>query len=92
MQAQIGLPSGERMSLGGFMAVDRNKLKALPGEKLAELARTDELELIYLHLQSMRNFGRMREKLGQGSPQPAPDTAPPASESAATGASKGRTR
>jgi hypothetical protein len=78
MQAQIGLPSGERMSLGGFMAVDRNKLKALPGDKFAELAKTDELELIYLHLQSMRNFGNMRDKLGPGAPQPDKDTAPPA--------------
>ena len=42
--------------LGGFMAVNRAKLKAVPGEKLAELAQTDELELLYLHLQSMRNF------------------------------------
>jgi hypothetical protein len=41
------------------MAVDREKLKALPGDKLAELARTGELELIYVHLQSMRNFGAM---------------------------------
>jgi hypothetical protein len=82
MQAQIGLPSGERVSLGGFMAVDRNKLKALPGDKLAELAKTDELELIYLHLQSMRNFGLMREKLGSAPAQPAGDTAPPTAAAA----------
>jgi hypothetical protein len=36
----------------------------LPGDKLAELAKTDELELIYLHLQSMRNFGALKDRLG----------------------------
>lgn len=63
MQAQLKLQSGERMSLAGFMAVDRKKLKALPDATLAELARGDELELVYLHLQSMRNFGLMRGRL-----------------------------
>jgi SapC len=64
MQAQVELNSGEKYSLGGFMAVNREKLKELPAEKLAELAKTDELELIYLHLQSMRNFGALKDRLG----------------------------
>lgn len=63
MQAQISMGSGERVSLGGFWAVNRAKLKALPGDKLAELAKTDELELLYLHMQSMRNFNELRERL-----------------------------
>ena len=64
MQAQVEL-SGERFSLGGFMAVNRAKLKEVSGEKLAELAKTDELELIYLHLQSMRNFTPLRDRLAR---------------------------
>jgi SapC len=64
MQAQVEMNSGEKYSLGGFMAVNREKLKELPGDKLAELAKTDELELIYLHLQSMRNFGALKDRLG----------------------------
>jgi hypothetical protein len=80
MQAQIALESGERMSLGGFMAVNRNKLKALPGETLAELAKTDELELLYLHLQSMRNFTGLKDRLvviqGGKADEPAPSSAP----------------
>jgi len=56
MQAQVEMGSGEKLSLTGFMAVSRAKLKALSGDKLAELAKTDELELLYLHLYSMRNF------------------------------------
>ncbi|MDB5978260.1 MAG: multidrug transporter [Nevskia sp.] len=63
MQAQATLPSGERLSLTGFMAVERKKLKALSAEALAELAQTDALELIYLHLQSIRNFNNMRDRL-----------------------------
>lgn len=64
MHAQVETNSGERYALGGFMAINRDRLKELPGEKLAELARTDELELIYLHLQSMRNFSTLKDRLG----------------------------
>ena len=63
MQAQVELASGERMALSGFMAVSRLKLKAVSGDKLAELAQTDELELLYLHLQSMRNFLSLKDRL-----------------------------
>jgi hypothetical protein len=63
MQADVQMRSGERLSLRGFMAVNRTKLKALQGDKLAELAKTDELELLYLHLQSMRNFTSLPERI-----------------------------
>jgi SapC len=63
MQAQVDLASGERLALSGFMAVNRAKLKAVPGEKLAELAQSDGLELLFLHLQSMRNFSNLRDRL-----------------------------
>jgi len=71
MRAQIALASGERVALQGFMAVERARLKALPGERLAELARTDELELIYAHLQSLRNFGSVRDRLAGAATAPA---------------------
>jgi len=61
MQAQIAMGSAQPISLTGFMAVNRDKLKAVPGDKLAELAKTDELELLYTHLQSLRNFSPMAE-------------------------------
>ncbi len=69
MQASFTLQSGEKLSLEGFMVVNRDKLKSLTGEQLADLARFDELELIYLHLQSMRNFSSMAERLVQNLPQ-----------------------
>jgi hypothetical protein len=63
MQAQVKTGNGPAFSLGGFLAVNRDRLKALPGDKLSELAKTDELELLYLHLQSMRNFEGLRDRL-----------------------------
>ncbi len=65
MQAQFTLGTGEQMSLAGFSAVSRKRLKALSAEQLADLTRTDELELIYLHLQSMRNFSAMVQRTPQ---------------------------
>jgi hypothetical protein len=62
MRAQVTLDSGERMALTGFMAVNRGRLKTLSGDKLVEMARSDELELVYAHLHSMRNFAAMRER------------------------------
>jgi hypothetical protein len=59
MTARFNLPSGDKAALTGFMAIDRDKLKALPGDKLVELSRTGELELIYIHLQSLRNLSKM---------------------------------
>jgi hypothetical protein len=63
MQAQFTLGTGEKMSLSGFHVVSRERLKALPAETLHQLAATNELELIYLHLQSMRNFTELKDRL-----------------------------
>ena len=76
MQAQIAVPAGERLGLAGFMAADRRKLAALSPLQLAQLAGSDELEWIYLHLLSMRNFGLMRDRLGEA-PAPIPAAAAP---------------
>jgi hypothetical protein len=63
MQAQVTTPSGEKLSLTGFSAVNRDKLRALDGDALASLAKTDELELLYLHLSSMRNFNEVKDRV-----------------------------
>lgn len=63
MQASITMEGGAPVSLAGFMVVNRDRLKALPAETLAALARTDELELLYLHLRSMRNFEGLRARM-----------------------------
>jgi len=63
MRAEFTLAGGEKTTLTGFQAVDRARLKALPAQTLSELAASDELELIYLHLQSMRNFNEVKDRL-----------------------------
>jgi hypothetical protein len=75
MHAKVSLDSGQRMSLTGFMAVDRKKLKELAPEKLAELAKTDELELVYLHLASLKNFDGVKDRLvaQQANMEPEPE-------------------
>ena len=62
MQAQVTTPKGEKLTLTGFMAVPRERLRALDGAVLASLAKTDELELLYLHLYSMRNFNDVKDR------------------------------
>lgn len=80
MRAQAELGTGEKVSLGGFMAVNRDKARALAGDKLAELAKNDGLELLYLHLHSMRNFPQMANRL-VGRAVPIDDgTAPPVAD------------
>ncbi len=63
MTARVKTPDGGNHSLTGFLAVSRSKLRELPPEQLASLARTDELELLYLHLYSMRNFNEVKDRL-----------------------------
>ena len=65
MQAQFNLESGERMFLTGFSAVNRARLKTLSADALADLTKSDELELIYAHLSSMRNFSGMRDRFAK---------------------------
>ena len=56
MRVDFTLRSGQRITMGGFMSVNRDRLRALPGEALARLAGPGELDLIYAHLHSQRNF------------------------------------
>ena len=65
LQANVEMRAGDKMSLTGFMAVDQNKLKALQPERLAELARQDTLGVIYYHLLSLNNFGRLVDKVAE---------------------------
>jgi hypothetical protein len=76
MQAQFRLRSGQRIALGGFMTVNRDRLRALPGDALARLAASGDLDLIYAHLHSQRNFAPTAERIvrvlgpGQASAEP----------------------
>jgi SapC len=61
MTATFQLPSGDKAQVNGFLAVDQEKLRRLPGNTLQELASNGFLELIYAHLLSMRNFAELLE-------------------------------
>lgn len=62
-EAHLPTPAEPERRLGGFLIVSREKLRALPAEKLAELNATGELELIYIHLLSLSNLQRLQEKM-----------------------------
>jgi hypothetical protein len=62
MQANVTTPKGEKLTLSGFLAVSRDKLRALSGATLEKLAKNDELELLYLHLASLRNFNEVKDR------------------------------
>ena len=82
--AQFNLPDGQS-SLAGFYTIDREKLKALPAETLAEMAKTDELELCYVHMQSLNNLTPMARRIAGAGAGAAPKAngAAPARDAAA---------
>lgn len=80
MQAQVTTPKGEKLTLNGFLSVNRDKLRALDGEALAQLAKTDELELLYLQLHSMRNFNEVKDRLIGTLKEDLPSASAPAPE------------
>lgn len=61
-QARFQLPGGESAALAGFQTIKREMLKALPGDTLSEMAKTDELELCFVHLQSLNNLTAMAQR------------------------------
>lgn len=63
MQANMEFADGEKGALGGFMGVNRQKLKELKPAQLAELVKTDQLELIFAHLSSLQNLNSLMKRL-----------------------------
>ena len=62
MKADFKLADGKEHSLGGFMAVNREKLKNIPEASASELLKSDELELIFNHLLSMANLRSVADR------------------------------
>ena len=77
MQARVRTPTGEDLTFSGFYAVNRDRLQDLTGDQLADLMAEGQLELIFLHLQSLRNLGKLAER------ENGPAAAPGGSEMAA---------
>ena len=71
VEAHIPLPGQPARTLTGFQVVNREKLRALPAETIEPMFRGEELELIYLHLFSLRNLDHLRERAAQAMEQAA---------------------
>lgn len=63
MKADVKLADGEEISLGGFMGVNRENLKALDSETMENLVKTDQMELIYAHLISLGNIDSLTSRI-----------------------------
>ena len=63
MEAQFTLGPGQQIKLGGFYTVNRERLRAVEGEVLSQMARSGELDLIYAHLHSLRNLAPVAERI-----------------------------
>jgi hypothetical protein len=63
MRAQVTTPAGKKLSLSGFHCVSRARLRQLEGEAATKLLRSDELELLFLQMHSLRNFGEVKDRL-----------------------------
>ncbi len=86
--AQFKPLSGERKTLTGFMAINRAKLQSLSGEQYQQLAKTGELELAYVHLQSLHNFSSLLDRVGVDK---SPETTVKAAEEKPAAKSKSKT-
>lgn len=63
VKAQVTSAQGTKISMGGMNSVSRKKLRELGVDALTDLARTDELELLYLQMFSLRNFISVKDRL-----------------------------
>ena len=63
MKLSMKTNDGREVSMGGFMGVNRSKFKELPANQVYELFKTDQLELIYLHLASLSNVEALMNRL-----------------------------
>lgn len=63
MRITLAGPDGEKREIDGLQTVDRDKLKALPGDKVKELLESNSMELIFLHLQSLGNLRSLASRI-----------------------------
>lgn len=61
--ATATLPDGRSLSLSGFMRINVAKLRALPDDKVLDLFRSQQMELVYLHLASLGQTQALLERI-----------------------------
>ncbi|MEO1092718.1 MAG: SapC family protein [Pseudomonadota bacterium] len=64
VQISLKVGSGQQIGLAGVQAVNREKLKALQPDVVHDLLKSDALELIYVHLNSLANLQRLAQWAG----------------------------
>jgi len=62
MKADATLPDGGTLSVDGFLAVDEEKLRALPDATVLELHKSGMLMLLHMHLLSLHNLRHLVER------------------------------
>ena len=68
MQASVKLANGAELSLSGFLAVDQDKLLALPDAAVVELHRSGMLGLIHQQIASMANLQALVDRKDKRAP------------------------
>ena len=59
MQVQFAARDGKTSALAGFFTINRDRMKAVSENDLRIMFGNDELELCYLHLQSLQNIDKL---------------------------------
>jgi len=67
MRFDATLPSGEKIEVDGFLAIDEAKYAELPDDKVLQLHRSGLLSLLEMHRVSMGNMSRLASLHGQAS-------------------------
>jgi len=85
------LPGGGAFKLSGFLVVDKKKLDALPEETFVSWRKNGYLDLIYLHLVSIRTWHRLLGRLARrrAAEKTAEDKAPEAAQRTDVAAGEG---
>lgn len=64
-RAEITLPSGEKLAMGGFSVIDEEKFTALPDAVFLEWRKRGWLPLIHYHLLSASNWALLVQRSGK---------------------------
>lgn len=65
VQANVAMQSGQKLSLTDFKVVNRERLKQVGDIALKEMFAADDLEYVYLHLQSLQTFPDLAARFAQ---------------------------
>lgn len=68
-EIKFKLEGDKQAVTGGFLAVDRDRLRELPAEAIVEMHQNGDLEMIYAHLVSLHALESLRKTL-DGRPPP----------------------